>query len=127
MSNGDRSAADFSRQSPGPADRMPFSANGELTAGAASRLSSLPADVVPTRLAQAFPHIFNRIEELWALPLRLDPYFDSLLIDQRGGRQGFSLGIALEILNLKEHYQTVVYPKRSDIWDVLHPTGSKSR
>jgi hypothetical protein len=127
MSNGDQSGADVSRRSAGAADRLPAAATVELTAAAAKLLSSIPDEVAPTRLANAFPHIFNRITELWTQPLRLDPYFDSLLIDQRGGRQGFSLGVALEILSLKEHYETVVYPKRTDIWDALHPTGGKTR
>jgi hypothetical protein len=118
---------DLSRQSSGPADRALTSAKVELTPTAASLLSSLPPEVAPTRLAQTFPHIFNKIADLWTVPLRLDPYFDSLLIDQRGGRQGFALGIALEILTFKEHYQTVVYPKKTDIWDALHPNSSKIR
>jgi hypothetical protein len=127
MSNGDRSATDSSRQSHGPGDRAPTSAKVELTQVAANLLTSLPPEVAPTRLAATFPHIFNKIADLWTMPLRLDPYFDSLLIDQRGGRQGFSLGIALEILSFKEHYQTVVYPKKTDIWDALHPTSSNIR
>ena len=127
MTNGDRSAEGSPVRAGGPADRDSSSPASELTQQAANLLASLPTDVSPTRLAQTFPHIFNKIAELWTHPLRLDPYFDSLLIDQRGGRQGFSLGVALEILSLKEHYQTVVYPKRADIWDGLHPSNSKIR
>jgi hypothetical protein len=96
----------------GPSDRLPLAHPVALSKAAETLLAALPAEVSPSRLAETFPHILN-------------PYFDSLLIDDRGGRQGLPLGVALEILNLKEHYQTVVQPKRHDIWDGLYPAGSK--
>jgi hypothetical protein len=81
-----------------------------LSEGAARILAELPAAVAPTQLAACFPHIVNRIASLWKIPRQMDPYLDSLVIDQRGGRQGFPAPIAWEILRLKDHYQTVVYP-----------------
>ena len=80
-------------------------------------LASLPAEVAPAKLADAFPHIANKIASLWKIPRQLDPYLDSLIIDDRGGRQGFPAPIAWEILRLKDYYQSVVYPMPSSRWD----------
>jgi len=39
-----------------------------------------------------------------------------LLIDRRGGRQGFPFAVASELSALKHYYQTVIYPKRECVW-----------
>jgi hypothetical protein len=84
---------------------------------AATLLGSLPTELVPKRLLQEFPHVANRISDLWKRPMELDRYFDDLTIDRRGGRRGFPLGAALEITNLKDYYQTQVRPLRKTTWD----------
>jgi hypothetical protein len=81
-----------------------------LSDEAAQILAAMPAAVAPTQLAAGFPHIVNRIARLWKIPRQMDPYLDSLVIDQRGGRQGFPAPIAWEVVRLKDYYQTVVYP-----------------
>ena len=73
-------------------------------------LATMPKEVALTQLASTYPRIVNKIASLWKVPRQLDPYLDSLLIDERGGRQGFPGPVAWEILRLKDHYQTVVYP-----------------
>jgi hypothetical protein len=42
-----------------------------------------------------------------------------LLTDTRGNRQGFPLGILMELTSLKDYYQTKVFPptQRNSVWD----------
>jgi hypothetical protein len=80
-------------------------------------LDNLPFAVRPITLAQKFPRIANRFAQLWKRPRQCDVYFESLLVDERGGRQGFPQSVALELVTLKTHYQTVVYPVSRTVWD----------
>jgi hypothetical protein len=80
-------------------------------------LESLPMSVRPVALADKYPRIANRFAQLWKQPRQCDKYFESLLVDERGGRQGFPQSIALELVTLKIHYQTVVFPVNRTVWD----------
>lgn len=82
-------------------------------------LTEIPPHILPRRTAEQFRHVVNEIVRLWKSPRQLDRYFDSLLVDHRGGRQGFPFAVALEIAKLQDHYQTVIYPRRSCIWEGL--------
>lgn len=90
----------------------------ELTSTATSVLATLPNNVKPILLSIDFPHVVNKIAELWTRPILLDRYFEELSMDARGGRKGFPLGVALEIANLREHYQTKVRPLKKTTWDM---------
>ena len=80
-------------------------------------LETLPMSVRPMALADKYPRIANRLALLWKQPRQCDAYFESLLVDERGGRQGFPQSVALELVTLKTHYQTVVYPVNRSVWD----------
>jgi len=79
-------------------------------------LQSFDNRFLPIHLACRFPRVLNQIARLWNRPARLDDYFDDLLIDRRGGRQGFPFAVASELSALKHYYQTVIYPKRECVW-----------
>ena len=97
----------------------------ELSAAAKVLLDSLDESVRPTRLAAAFPRIVNRMAGLWRSPRQMDRYFDDLLTDTRGNRQGFPLAILMELTSLKDHYLTKFPPlQRGDMWS---EDGLKSR
>ena len=66
----------------------------------------------------------NRIARLWHRPIQLDAYFDDLLIDQRGGRQGFPFAVASELAALKVYYETKIYPKRECIWQKVYTVSN---
>ena len=91
----------------------------QLSAEGMALLASLAVDVSPTKLAAAFPRIVNRMASLWKSPRQMDRYFEDLLTDTRGNRQGFPLGILMELTTLKDHYQTKVFPptQRKDVWN----------
>ena len=89
----------------------------ELNAAAQAWLAALAESDRPRELALRFPRIVNRIVKLWKAPLQMDRYFDDLLTDNRGHRQGFPLGVLTELSSLKDYYQTKVFPSRRGIWD----------
>jgi hypothetical protein len=90
----------------------------QLSVEGQALLASMDEAVRPSQLAAAFPRIINRMAGLWRSPRQMDRYFDDLLTDTRGNRQGFPLGILMELTTLKEHYQTKVFPptQRGDVW-----------
>lgn len=89
-----------------------------LSDAAIAVLATLPTSVKPILLSIDFPHIVNKIAELWSRPILLDRYFEDLALDARGGRRGFPIAIANEITNLREHYQTRVRPIKKSNWDM---------
>jgi hypothetical protein len=88
-----------------------------LSAESQAFLSSLTDSVRPNQLAERYPRIVNKMATLWRRPTQMDQYFDELLIDKRGNRQGFPLGILMEIITLKEHYQSAAFPVGTSVWD----------
>jgi hypothetical protein len=87
-------------------------------------LQSMDNRFLPAHLACAFPRVMNQIARLWHRPAQLDEYFDDLLIDGRGTRQGFPFVVASELNALKHYYQAVIYPKRECVWDKVYSTAS---
>lgn len=62
------------------------------------------AEKYPHTLEKSFPHVFNKILELWKFPT-MEKYFDSLMMDTRDGkRKGFPPDAAMEIFNLSLFY-----------------------
>ena len=57
-----------------------------------------------------FPHVVNRIAAAWSDPDVLLHLLDELLLDDRAKRQGFPLDVALELSNLRMHYEMRVAP-----------------
>jgi hypothetical protein len=67
-------------------------------------LASLPADVRPMVTGKEYPRIVNRIADLWGQCEYTRLYFQSLLIDRRKGRKGFSLEVRRELEALQHYY-----------------------
>src|SRR5882672_6234941 len=90
----------------------------ELNPEAHAWLASIDESTRPKQLAVLFPRIVNRMAKLWRTPLQMDRCFEELLTDTRGTRQGFPLGILMELSTLKDYYQSRVFPVRpaGDVW-----------
>ena len=102
----------------GAARRAPDSPeDGTLTAAAQTWYAALPKTVQPVLLAERYPGICNRMGERWQRPNLIILYFDELLMDNRGGRQGFPISIAIEIASLKEYFLDVLAANKLDVWD----------
>jgi len=66
-------------------------------------IAALPPEVRPVEAARAFPRIANALALLWSTPDELTVYLDELLVDRRGGRQGFPLRVLSEFDILREY------------------------
>lgn len=85
----------------GRAARAPdFEPSDVLSSAAAAWLKSLPPAVRPLELCKRYPRVANRIALCWnELPL-IEAVFNELLVDRRGGRIGFPVPVAAELLRL---------------------------
>lgn len=75
-----------------------------LSSSALAWLASLPKALYPSHLVERYPSVCNCMAVLWQEPKLMISYFEDLLIDHRGMRQGFPRAIASEIARLKEHF-----------------------
>jgi len=75
----------------------------------------------PERIAQTYPHILARITDLWGTAA-LDAYLDSLMLNDREGRQGFPPDVAMEIFHLISVHEALgLTPKTSGFgWGAAH-------
>jgi hypothetical protein len=63
-----------------------------------------------TVLEERFPHILDTIQLMWG-PLELNLYFDKLIVDDRGNRQGFPTDAWAEIhMPSRVHHELVPQP-----------------
>jgi hypothetical protein len=67
-------------------------------------MDSLPPDVFPGALATHFPRIVNLIAMQWNDHRGCPAYFNELLVDRRGGRQGFPAAVKRDLLKLLDHW-----------------------
>lgn len=64
------------------------------------------ADKYPTTLERDFPHVFDKLVELWGTA-QMWPYLDELMMSRRPGRQGFPDAAAAEIWALNSVYASL--------------------
>ena len=76
--------------------------NTPLSAPAVAYLSTLVGSDYPKELVGSFPRIVNAIIALRDDPAGLRIYMDTLLRDMRGGRQGFPLGVLMDLQAVKD-------------------------
>jgi hypothetical protein len=77
--------------------------------------ASLPLAVQPEILRACFPRIANCLAAGWHDRDTTKRYFDELLTDRRGGREGFSADVLEELHGLKTFYE-LLNPARDDVW-----------
>ena len=78
-------------------------------------IEHLPSECRPVAFPRQFPHIANKLCEIWKRPVLCDKYFNELVIDQRGGRKGFPLEVATELGLLRQYYAGL-YPDTRGGW-----------
>jgi hypothetical protein len=94
------SASQNNRQTKREEDRMPDDA--ELSPEADDFFRTLPGDDYPQALVDQYPRIANTIVELRYERAKLENYFQSLLNDARGGRQGFPFSVLMNLQTLRD-------------------------
>ena len=75
-----------------------------LSDEAAAWMAALPESVKPRQLALRYARLANRLCALWNDPAACERLLDELMMDRRGGRQGFPLAVANELATLRDHY-----------------------
>ena len=64
-------------------------------------VAALPRELRPLMLLQRYPRIANALANGWSDPVAVRGYLFDLLIDHRGGRQGFPQAVQTELLALR--------------------------
>ncbi len=82
--------------------------------------TNLPDKIRPAVMRCKFPHILERIQREWESPVALDKLFNSLMVDDRGGRQGFPFTAVRELHVLRDYYFDVLMP---DAKQMIQPRG----
>ena len=82
--------------------REPRDCDGALTGTTRRWLRELPARRRPLRLCETHPRVANRIAWCWRDAILSDALLDDLLVDRRGGRQGFTPTVVRELQRLRE-------------------------
>lgn len=88
-----------------------------LSASATRLLASLPSKVKLTATVEQYPHVLNRIADLWTRPHDLERAFNDLLMDDRVDRQGFPFDVVLELTGLRDFHTRFLRPKRDSAWN----------
>jgi hypothetical protein len=88
-------------------------------------LAGLPGDFRPRRLPIEYARIANELGRRWINPGNCLAYFSDLLIDRRGDRKGFPVGVVYELAYLKHYYETSLHPSSQTVWDeiIARPHG----
>jgi hypothetical protein len=94
-----------------------------LSAEAVFWLNELPETVRPMKTCARFPRIVNKFVSLWAKPADCSGFFEELLLDRRGDRQGFPAEVAFELAALKNYFETAVHPSHQTVWDDIIKRG----
>lgn len=79
----------------------------ELLPDTLAWLRSLPESVRPADLAATYPRIANHLARCRHDPAQLQRYMDSLLVDDRGNRQGFAMPVLRDLMRLHGHFQAI--------------------
>ncbi len=83
----------------------------QLCGGSIRLLETLPPTLRLVALRGQFPRVLNGIADTWHSPESFAALIDSLLIDQRGQRQGFPFEVMTELTELREYYFSMVHPE----------------
>ncbi|HEY3179380.1 MAG TPA: hypothetical protein VGL25_10920 [Casimicrobiaceae bacterium] len=70
-------------------------------------IASLPREIRPLALLQQYPRIANMLAQSWHDPSAFREYMFDLLIDRRGGRQGFPQDVRAELLRLRAYFDHI--------------------
>ena len=79
-------------------------------------IESLTPGIQLTAVLRHYPRIANLIATTWSNPESFDNYMESLLVDRRGNRQGFTPEVLSELINLYRFHKLARQDAR---WDAI--------
>ena len=92
----------------------------QLSPDAQRILAALPPAVALARSCAQYPQAVEKLLKHWRDPTEFRTTLDSMVIDSRGGRQGFPFDIVREFGALREYYDLYVNPVKSSGWGSVH-------
>jgi tankyrase len=78
----------------------------------------------PHELEKLYLRVMNKIIELWHTP-QAEEYFLDLMVDKRGGRQGFPPKVATEIFRLSQLHESTCKVAKHDTDNVWELAGTR--
>lgn len=99
--------------------RLPAAAR-QLSPQAQRVIASLPASLSLAHSCSGFPVVVERLLGQWRDPRSFRAMLDAMLIDSRGGRQGFPFEVLSELGALRHYYDTLV-PVPANAWSSIDP------
>lgn len=88
-------------------------------------IQSLPIELPMMHVRRDFPHVLNRLAAAWHEPRAFNDAMHSLLVDERGTRQGFPFPAIDELIDLRRHYFLYVRPEAGRVFDREHVTPER--
>lgn len=70
-------------------------------------VARLPRDVRPVNLLRQYPRVANTLAVVWRDRKAFRECLYDLLMDKRGGRQGFPKPVLNELLRLRQHFEEI--------------------
>lgn len=95
--------------------RLPACAR-QLSPGAQRILAGLPPAVTLGKSCAQYPQAVEKLLKHWHDPNEFRLALDAMVIDSRGGRQGFPFDIVREFSSLREYYDLHVNPVKTTAW-----------
>jgi hypothetical protein len=74
-------------------------------------LDALPEALRLFQLRRHYPHVLNQLAQRWHDAGQMQQLIQSLLIDQRGNREGFPPDAQAEVQELADYYFSVIRPQ----------------
>lgn len=84
--------------------RMAPARPAEMNPRALAWMASLPSRVRPLELGRRHPRLVNQLALCWKDLELTERIFVSLIVDDRGSRQGFAPAVLAELMNLREFH-----------------------
>jgi hypothetical protein len=98
--------------------RLPECAR-QLSPAAQRILAALPPAVNLGRSCAQYPQAVEKLFGHWRNPREFRAAIDAMVIDSRGGRQGFPFDVVRELGTLREYYDRYVDPVKSTAWETV--------
>ncbi|MCP5266166.1 MAG: hypothetical protein H6934_08625 [Burkholderiaceae bacterium] len=83
----------------------------QLSRRALAVIETLPPGFRLHETRLQFPRVLERLAAVWHDPIEFRRTFDDLIMDDRGGRQGFPFEVVNELTDLQEYYFNEVHPR----------------
>ncbi len=96
-------------------ERLPESAR-QLSPDVQQILAQLPPALRLGRSCSRFPQAVEKLLKHWRNPAEFRLALDGMMMDSRGGRQGFPFDVVSEFSALREYYDQYVSPIRTSAW-----------